>query len=183
MKVSPWPLVATLFRIVIVPIIVVLMIYKPLYWGSISCVLFIIASITDWLDGYLARKLNSVTIMGKFLDPLADKVLVSSVLILFIESGLVHYIAVLILINRDMIVGSVRSIAASQGQIIAAGNVGKWKTTIQMIGIPFLFLSVDWDFPILKNLGDLLIWLSVLLSLISGCQYLSGFMKENPVRI
>ena len=123
-KLSPWPMIATLFRIFIVPVVVVLMMLKPTFWAPICCVLFIIASITDWLDGYLARKLNSVSTMGKFLDPMADKILVSSVLIMFIPLGWIEAIAVLLLINRDMLIGGVRSIAASRGQIIAAGNIG-----------------------------------------------------------
>lgn len=173
-------MVATLFRIVIVPVIVVLMMIQPNQWALISCVLFIVASITDWLDGYLARKLNSVSKMGQFLDPIADKVLVSSVLILFVDMKWIEAIAAIILINRDVIIGGLRSIAASDGRVIAAGPLGKWKTTVQMIAIPCLFLSQDFQFLPFQEIGYYGVWVSVLLSLISGAQYFMGFYATRP---
>ncbi len=176
-------MIATLFRIFIVPVIVLLMIFKPPYWAFSSCVLFIVASITDWLDGYLARKLNSVSNMGKFLDPIADKVLVSSILIMFIPLQWIEALAVLILINRDVIIGGVRSIAATEGRVIAAGNLGKWKTTVQMIAIPCLFLSQIWSFLPFKALGYYGLWFSVILSLVSGFQYFVAFYKTQDVRV
>jgi CDP-diacylglycerol--glycerol-3-phosphate 3-phosphatidyltransferase len=183
MKISKWPLIATLFRIVIVPIILGFMIVKPPHWALICFVLFVGASITDWLDGYLARKLKSVTLLGKLLDPIADKVLVSSVLIMFIPMQLIEALAVIILINRDVIIGGVRSIAASQGLIIDAGSIGKWKTTIQMIAIPSLFLSETWTFLPFKEVGYYGLWLSVLLSLVSGFQYFKDFVMKDSVKI
>ena len=182
-KLSPWPMIATLFRIAIVPVIVVLMMCKTPYWELTSCLLFIVASITDWLDGYLARKLNSVSVMGKFLDPIADKVLVSSVLIMFIPMGAIEAVAVLLLINRDVIIGGIRSIAASEGQVIAAGNLGKWKTTFQMIAIPCVFLGQVWNFLPFESIGYYGIWVSVVLSLVSGFQYFMGFYKTLNVRV
>lgn len=173
-------MVATLSRIVMVPLIVAFMMFKPPWWAVTCCVLFILASITDWLDGYLARKLNSVSDMGKFLDPIADKVLVSSILIMFIPLQLIEAIAVLILINRDVIIGGIRSIAAAQGQIIGAGNLGKWKTTVQMVAIPSLFLSVQFSFLPFQELGYYGLWLSVVFSLVSGIQYFMGYLKTAP---
>lgn len=170
-------MIATLFRILIVPVIVVFMIYKPDHWPLICAFLFIVASITDWLDGYLARKLNSVSTMGKFLDPIADKVLVSSVLIMFIPLGWIEALAVLLLINRDVLIGGIRSIAATQGQVIAAGNLGKWKTTFQMIAIPCLFFGQSWSFLPFDSIGYYGLWASVALSLISGFQYFMAFSK------
>ena len=183
MKVSPWPLVATLFRIAIVPVIVVLIMMKPNHWGLICWFLFVLAALTDWLDGYLARKLNSVTIIGKFLDPIADKVLVSSVMILFIPLGWIDALAVLILINRDVIIGGVRSVSASQGLVIDAGSLGKWKTTIQMIAIPALFLSESLNFLPFRDIGYWGLWLSVVLSLVSGFQYFMAFYRNENVRV
>lgn len=176
-------MIATLFRIFIVPVIILLMLLKLPYWALLSCILFIIASLTDWLDGYLARKLDSVSTMGKFLDPIADKVLVSSVLIMFIPLQWIEALAVLLLINRDVIIGGVRSIAASQGNVIAAGNLGKWKTTFQMIAIPCLFLAHDWSFLPFREVGYYGLWASVLMSLISGFQYFMGFLKTQNVRV
>ena len=179
MKISPWPLIATLFRIALVPVIIALIMIKPPYWAVISCAIFVVASLTDWLDGYLARRLESVTVMGQFLDPIADKVLVSSILLLFISEGLIEALAVLILINRDVIVSGVRSVAAAQGQIIPAGNIGKWKTMVQMVAIPSLFLSLSWDFLPFEEVGYYGLWFSVLLSLASGYTYLKNFLKQS----
>jgi CDP-diacylglycerol--glycerol-3-phosphate 3-phosphatidyltransferase len=167
----------TLFRIALVPVIVALMLLKTPYWSLMSGVLFIVASVTDWLDGYLARKLNSTSDMGKLLDPIADKVLVSSVLLLFISLKWFEALGVLILINRDVIIGGVRSMAASKGQVIAAGNMGKWKTTLQMVGIPCLCFFETWDVQALYIVGYYGLWISVVLSLVSGVQYFIAFQK------
>lgn len=176
-------MLATLFRIAIVPVIIVLMMIKPSGWSLICCALFIIASITDWLDGYLARKLNSVSTIGKFLDPMADKVLVSSILIMIIPLGWIEALAVVLLINRDVIIGGIRSIAASQGLVIDASYLGKVKTTFQMIAIPSLFLSESWSFLPFKAIGYYGLWFSVALSLISGFQYFMGYIRTQNVRI
>ena len=172
-------MIMTLMRIFMVPVIVLLMLIKPPLWPLICWFLFVLASITDWLDGYLARKLNAVSKMGKLLDPIADKALVSSVLIMFIPMGLIEALAVLLLINRDVIIGGIRSMAASQGHIIDAGSLGKWKTVVQMVAIPSLFLSIDYHFLPFQPVGYYGLWLSVGLSLVSGFQYALAFYKRN----
>lgn len=181
MKVSPLPLFITLLRILIVPVIVALMLSKPANWALISCVLFILASLTDWLDGYLARKLNSVSNIGKLLDPMADKILVSSVLIMFIPLNKIEALAVILLINRDIFIGGVRSMAAAQGTIIAADSLGKWKTIIQMVAIPCLFLGIDVTKLPFHQIGYYGLWLSVVLSLVSGYQYFRSFMVKSSL--
>ena len=181
MKVSHWPVIVTLLRIGIAFVILPLMSFQPEGWSFICCLLFVIGGITDWLDGYLARKLKSVTLVGKFLDPLADKILVSTVLILFIPFHWIEPLAVLILINRDVAVSGIRSMAAARGLIISAGVMGKWKTTVQMIAIPCLFLEHGWpEFPF-WTVGYYGLWLSVVLSLISGFEYFQNFMKTNSL--
>ncbi len=179
MKVSRWPVIITLSRIGVVFAILPLMIFKPGEWSLVCCLLFIIGGITDWLDGYLARKLKSVTSMGKLLDPLADKVLVSSLLILFIPLQWIEPLAVLVLINRDVVISGIRSMAAARGLIISANSMGKWKTTTQMIAIPCLFLGHRWPLLPFKTLGYYGLWLSVVLSLVSGFAYFRKFMKTN----
>ena len=171
MKVSPWPNIFSLFRIFVVPLILWLVSTKPQGWNLACFFLFTIAALTDWLDGYLARKLDSVTETGKLLDPMADKILVSSVLILFVLLDWIELLPVLILINRDIAVNGIRSMAAIQGQIISAGSIGKWKTTLQMIAIPCLFLSPTWPDFLFQSFGYYVLWLSVAFSLISGFQY------------
>ena len=118
-----------------------------------------------------------------FLIPIADKVLVSSILIMLIPLQAIEAFAVIILINRDVIIGGIRSIAASQGQIIDAGSLGKWKTTVQMIAIPSLLLGQTWDFLPFAVIGYYGLWLSVVLSLVSGFQYFTAFYKTQNVRL
>lgn len=138
-------------------------------WASAIC--FIIASITDYYDGYYARKLNAVTNLGKFFDPVADKILVSSILILLLTRSLVDPWMVILFVCRDTIVGGVRAVAAADGVVIDAQSAGKWKAALQMIAIPMLLLNdLHPQFPNQK-LGYGLLWLSVLLSLKSGYDY------------
>lgn len=176
-------MIATLFRILIMPVVVVIMLWKPAYWNWISAILFVIASITDWLDGYWARKYKSETTLGKFLDPVADKVLVSSVLIMLIPLGRIEAIAVVILLNRDIIIGGLRAFAASHGTVIAADTLGKWKTGVQMVAIPSLLLYNDFLHLPWREVGYWGLWLSVVLSLISGFQYIVNFLQSSKVRI
>ncbi len=181
MKVSNWPVIITLSRIGIAFVILPLMSFQPQGWSLICCLLFVVGGVTDWLDGYLARKLKNVTVVGKFLDPLADKILVSTVLILFIPLHWIEPLAVLILINRDVAVSGIRSMAAARGLIISAGTTGKWKTTVQMIAIPCLFLEQSWSEIPFSTIGYYGLWLSVILSLISGFEYFRNFMKTNSL--
>ena len=138
-------------------------------WCAAIC--FILASITDYYDGYYARKLNAVTNLGKFFDPVADKILVSSILILLLTRSLVDPWMVILFVCRDTIVGGVRAVAAADGVVIAAQSAGKWKAALQMIAIPMLLLNdLHPNFPNNK-IGYGLLWLSVLLSLKSGYDY------------
>ena len=144
-------------------------------WLAAIC--FIIASITDYYDGYYARKLNSVTNLGKFFDPVADKILVSSILILLLQSGKVDPWMVILFVARDTIIGGVRAVAAADGIVIAAQSAGKWKAALQMIAIPMLLLN-DLHPNIPNNkLGYGLLWLSVLLSVKSGIDYCVAYFK------
>lgn len=154
------------------PIIVGLMGLEAHIWGWVTALLFIAASITDWFDGYFARKFNATSTMGKFMDPIADKVLVATVLIMLIPSGRVGPLLVLLLLVRDILIGGVRSVAAADRVIIDAKAAGKWKTGMQMIGIPAILIHTPlFGIPIYE-IGLLLLWVSVILSLISGYQYM-----------
>ncbi len=132
----------TLLRIIlIVPFIIILL------WGAnnfmyrlIAFVIFSVASLTDFLDGYLARKFNLITNFGKLMDPLADKILVLSSLMVFIQLEYVPAWMVIVIITRDFLINGIRSLAASKGKVIAAGNLGKIKTTTQMIAILIIIL-------------------------------------------
>lgn len=138
----------------------------------ICCVLFIIASITDFLDGYLARKNKQVTDRGKLLDAIADKILVDPILIIFASEGIINPIVPVVVVARDIVVDAIKMEAASKGKVIAAISSGKIKTAALMIGIVLLYIS---DVPfIYKNLRIdlLLIYFATLMSLVSMFQYI-----------
>ena len=176
---SKLPLYLTASRIVLVlPTAIFLHIGTD--WARwLAAICFIIASITDYYDGYYARKLNAVTNLGKFFDPVADKILVSSILILLAVKGSVDPIMVILFVTRDTIVGGVRAVAAADGIVIDAQSAGKWKAALQMIAVPMIVLNdLHPQFPNNK-LGYGLLWLSVLLSLKSGYDYTAAYFKSR----
>lgn len=137
----------------------------------IILVLFLIASLTDFFDGYLARKHNLVTTFGKFVDPLADKLLINTMFIIFAYQGIIPLIAVLIMIWRDTIIEGVRMIAARNGVTIAAAFLGKVKTVTQMITI-VLFLVSNLPFELVQlPIHELMLWFTVSISVVSGISY------------
>lgn len=159
----------TLFRVVLIPVfIIVLMsglISEPMN-RYIAVVIFCIASFTDYLDGHIARKYNLVTNFGKFMDPLADKLLVSAALICMIEIGMLPAWIVIIVISREFIITGFRLIAAEGGLVIAASWWGKIKTATQMIMIILVMLGIN------DMLGKVLIILATLFTVISGVDYI-----------
>ena len=161
----------TVARMIIVPFLVVFLLTG---WGDdanryISLALFVVASVTDWFDGYLARKNNLVTNFGKFMDPLADKLLVCSAMICMIELNRLPAWFVIIIIGREFIISGFRLIAAENGIVIAANYWGKFKTASQMIMIILLILHFD---GIFVTLEQLFIWLSLALTVISLITYI-----------
>ncbi len=150
----------------------------------IAGIIFLIASLSDFLDGYLARKLNQVTNFGKFMDPIADKLLVDSALIFLIsipvwapeQTATVPTLVVIILIARDLIVDAMRLVAAQKGQVIAANIFGKIKTVAEMVAIVFVFLN-DWPFsylglPSAWSVTTMLCYIAAIASLLSGVIYI-----------
>lgn len=137
----------------------------------IAGVLFILASITDFLDGYIARKYNLITDFGKMIDAIADKVLVNSVLIILCASGFIHPIITVVIIVRDSIVNAIKMVAGNKGKAVAAIKSGKWKTACLMVGITLtLFYNLPfelWNFRV----SDFLLIIAAVLSVISGVQY------------
>ena len=159
----------TIARMIIVPFLVIFLLTG---WGGeanryISLTLFVVASVTDWFDGYLARKNNLVTNFGKFMDPLADKLLVCSAMICMID--LKRLSAWFVIIIREFIISGFRLIAAENGIVIAANYWGKFKTASQMIMIILLILHFDGIFVILEQI---FIWLSLALTIISLITYI-----------
>ena len=139
----------------------------------IAGILFIIASLTDFLDGYIARKYNMVTDFGKLIDSIADKILVNSVLIILAAQGFIHPIIPVVIVMRDSIVNSIRMLAASKGKIVAAMKAGKIKAACLMVGI-ILTLFYNLPFELWNiSVSKVLLFVATILSVISGVQYYS----------
>ena len=161
----------TLLRICLIPVFVILMLSQVSNFFLISCVIFIIASITDFLDGKIARKYNLVTDFGKFMDPLADKLLVLSALICMIEYDLVAGWMVIIIVARELTVSILRAIAADNGKVIAASGGGKIKTTSQMIAIILLLIGANYSNSQIVFVGTIAMYIATIFTLYSGIDY------------
>lgn len=170
----------TLSRVFAVPVIVAMMWPNVLSWNIAAAAFFILASITDYYDGYYARKYNAVSNFGKFMDPIADKILVTSVLAMLLSQGKIDAWMVIIILARDNFIGGIRSVAAADQIIIAAKPAGKWKTAMQMIAIPIVIIGqLDAYIPYLDKIGYGVLWISVILSITSGIEYYLGYMKSR----
>jgi CDP-diacylglycerol--glycerol-3-phosphate 3-phosphatidyltransferase len=161
-------------------LVIIFVLMTPWSWANtLAAALFVIFSLTDWLDGYWARKYNCETNFGKLMDPVADKILVLGTLVMLLSKGGVDPLMVFLLLSRDLYVGGIRSVAAADRLVVAAKPFGKWKTALQMIAIPCLLI----DHPILPDqvprIAYLLLWASVGLSLISGVQYTTGYLRAR----
>ncbi|MFD2759878.1 CDP-diacylglycerol--glycerol-3-phosphate 3-phosphatidyltransferase [Lentibacillus juripiscarius] len=173
----------TLSRIFLIPVFILLL-SIPFDWGEwmigenvlpgshlAAAVLFIIAAATDWVDGHYARKYNLVTNLGKFLDPLADKLLVASALILLVEMGIAPGWIVIVIISREFAVTGLRLVAAGEGIVLAAGSMGKIKTATQMIAIAVLLLH---NFPFAYAgfpFGMIMLYAALFFTVLSGYEY------------
>jgi CDP-diacylglycerol--glycerol-3-phosphate 3-phosphatidyltransferase/cardiolipin synthase len=138
----------------------------------VALVLFCAASITDYFDGKIARSQNLVTNFGKIMDPLADKILVYSALCLFIETDAIEAWMLIIILAREFIVAGMRTVAASEGRVLAAGMSGKIKTVLQMIAV-IVMLAGHWlsDYPVIMTAGYYIFIASLIMTVYSGCEY------------
>lgn len=161
----------TIIRIFMIPLYLVFMLVEQIPYGRyIAGVVFTLAAITDALDGYIARKNNLITNFGKFMDPLADKLLVCSALICFVEFNQIPSLIAIIIIARDFIVNGLRLIASDNGVVLAAGWWGKIKTTVQIV--MSVMLTVNLDFTFINILEYISIYLALALTIISMMDYL-----------
>lgn len=182
----------TLFRIALIPVVVCLLliahpdfnyfVFNKNCASFIAALIFIIASITDFLDGYIARKRNIVTVFGSFLDPIADKFLIVSSLIMLIHLNRVHTIFVLILILREFYITSLRLLALNEGFHVPVQSLGKLKTIFQMIAIPLLMIYQKIFFIDLGFIGTIFISLSCLLSIYSAFEYSTQLIKKFKLK-
>lgn len=169
----------TMFRVILIPFFLVFLLVPEIPAGKwIALAIFIIASLTDLLDGKIARKYNLVTNFGKFMDPLADKLLVCSALICLIELGRIPSWMVVIIIAREFTISGFRLIAADNGVVIAASYFGKFKTTFQMIAVCLLIADIEK----LQVVTTVFLWAAVVLTVVSLVDYLiknKDVMKET----
>jgi len=158
----------TVARIIAVPFFIVL--YMAGY-NLAAFILFIAASFTDMLDGQIARKHNLVTNFGKIMDPLADKILVYSAFSCMVENGLVPAWMLIIILAREFIIAGMRTVAASEGIVIAAGTSGKIKTVLQMVAVPLLLLIGVWNHGVIYYSAMIFLWASLIMTVVSGVEY------------
>ena len=173
----------TVLRVIMIPFFVAALLYDG---GAnqnmryVAAAIFIIASLTDMLDGKIARKYNLVTNFGKFMDPLADKLLVCSALICMIELRELPAWMVIIIISREFIISGFRLVASDNGVVIAASYWGKFKTTFQMIGVVLLIFNI----PALSTLTTIIVWIALALTVISLVDYVvknAGVLTEGKM--
>lgn len=173
----------TLSRILLIPLFI-LVLSVPFAWGDwhmngeaypvthlVAAIIFLVASMTDWLDGYIARKYNLITNMGKFLDPLADKLLVSAAFILLVELDLIAAWIVILIVSREFAVTGLRLVAAGEGIVLAASSMGKLKTASQLGAIALLLLH---NFPFTYvniPVHTIVVYIALILTVWSGVDY------------
>lgn len=165
----------TLSRIFIVIPIVILLYFQNKLFCLLATILFILGAVTDALDGHIARKEKMVTSFGKFLDPLADKLLICSLLIMFVQLGWVQAWVTIIIICRELLVTGLRAMAADQGVVIAADKYGKAKTIVQIMALIPLTLHYPWFGFDPNPLGMILLYIALILTVVSGANYLWAF--------
>ncbi len=181
------PNLLTLARVAAIPVVVVLLLSDSREAGFWAAAIFGAAAVTDFIDGWLARKWGVVTVLGKFLDPLADKLIVMAALIMLIPLDRVPAWAVFLILAREMVVTGLRSIASSEGIVIDASDLGKYKTIYQMAAIPGLMLHYEynWLFGLewslfhvnMHNFGIFFFYIAFALTIWSGADYLFRFFR------
>ena len=168
----------TAMRIILVPVLVLTFYFPtPLSYYA-SGLVFAIAGWSDLLDGYLARKRGEVTAFGRFLDPIADKLLVTVALVLLVDAGFASTVLVLILISREIIIGGLREWLAERDVVVHVSQMGKWKTVSQMFAIEGLLLHDGFFGLSLFEAGTFFLWLATILSIWSGYEYIKGALPE-----
>lgn len=165
----------TLLRVVLVPVFMAFLLMNGTAWQLAALAVFVIASLTDMLDGQIARRCNQITTFGKFADPLADKMLTTAAFLVFMQKGIINSWAVMIILAREFMVAGVRLAAVSEGKVIAASFWGKFKTVSQMAAIIIAILVLN--IPAVPQsaaviVTNIFVWISVVLTVISGADYL-----------
>ena len=176
------PNLLTFMRILVIPVIVASFYFPGAFWAWLGCILFIIASITDWFDGYLARKFKSTSSLGRVLDPIADKLLVAATLLMMAAYDRLGYTGLLpavIIMCREVLVSGLREYLAQLRVSLPVTRLAKWKTGFQMVAIPML-MAADYSpwFCYFGEIGEALLWFAAVLTMITGYDYLRAGLKH-----
>ena len=177
------PNLMTLGRIALIPVLLWLLYYENRRNSFWAALIYALCALSDWFDGWLARISNKVTTLGKFLDPLADKVIVLSALVMLVRLGRVAVWVVVVIVAREFLISGLRTIAATEGLVISASQGGKWKTSLQLCGIICLMLhyhfAIDYVFGTLVTdfhaVGTWLLYLSLVPAIASAVDYVRAF--------
>jgi CDP-diacylglycerol--glycerol-3-phosphate 3-phosphatidyltransferase len=169
------PNILTLFRIACIPLLMLLLLFPHQTTSFLAALVFGLASISDLLDGFLARRWQMVTTLGQLLDPLADKLIVSAALIMLIPLGRVPAWMVVVIIGRELAITGLRSVAVSEGKIISASELGKKKMVFQIVAILGLLLHYEYFGVNCHTVGMFFMWLAVIVTLWSGFSYFRSF--------
>ncbi len=167
----------TILRILAIPLILALLFYVGRGYQLVTAVLFLGAAVTDTFDGYLARRRGMVTTLGKFLDPLADKLLIVTALIALIPSREIPVWMVIIIVGREIAITGLRGIAVSQDIVISASTLGKYKTVFEVTSIFFLILDGSYFFLNFRPIGMFFLWVALGIAVISGIDYFKKYLK------
>jgi CDP-diacylglycerol--glycerol-3-phosphate 3-phosphatidyltransferase len=168
----------TIIRILAIPIILFLLFYPGETYQLITAIFFLLVAVTDTIDGYLARRRGLVTTLGKFLDPLADKLLIVTALIALIPARGVPLWMVIVIVGREIAVTGLRGIAVSQEIVIASSALGKYKTVFETVSIFFLILGGEYFSIQFHPVGMGFLWIALILAVFSGVDYFQKFLKE-----
>jgi CDP-diacylglycerol--glycerol-3-phosphate 3-phosphatidyltransferase len=171
------PNLLTLARVALVPLVIAFLYLRTPTGDVCAALAFTVAAITDYFDGYLARRQKLVTVYGKLMDPLADKFLVVCSIVMLQQLGRIHEVLTMVVICRELAITSLRALASAEGVIIASSGGAKWKTAAQMVALPFIMAQSSAMGIPLGRAGDVLLYISVVLSLWSAKDYTIDFFK------
>jgi CDP-diacylglycerol---glycerol-3-phosphate 3-phosphatidyltransferase len=176
------PIGLTITRIVAVPLLIVFLISSSRVHAVIAAGIFILASLTDWLDGVLARRRNQVTTLGTLLDPIADKLLVAAALVSLLQIDKIEAWIVVVIIGRELAVTGLRAVAAGVGVIVPASRLAKWKTVSQYVAITMLIVEKGLPSPAFHVAATAVLWVALGLTVVSAVDYFYRFFRKADYR-